>query len=423
MSESPPILISVEQLRPGVYISLEGRWIDHPFIFNHFKISGDKQIETLKQLGIRSVLYYPEKSNEEPLPPPAEPEEPVAAPAYTPEQLALMEEKRKGIERLNEQKKKIAECEKHYSESAATFKNIMKNFFSRPQEAGQQAKYLVHSVVDSFMTDSDVVIQLMGDRVHDENVYYHSLNVLILSMVLAKRMNLTMEQMRAIGMGALFHDIGKARVPDAILKKKEPLNKHELSFYRLHVDYGLAMAKELGIFPREAIDVIAQHHEYLDGSGYPRGIEGREITLPARIVTITNTYDNLCNPVKLENALTPYEAMAHMYAREQKHHLFDEKALKLFVSCLGVYPPGSLVELSNDMLGMAISVNQNNLLKPSVLVYDKAVPKNEAIIIDLADIPELSIKRCIHPQHLAPEIYDYLSPRKNVRYFFQSEKT
>ena len=414
-------IVRVDQLRPGMFISLHMNWIDHPFMFSQFRISSEKQIETLKQLGINEIAYFPGKSTAEPIPVQLQaPKQVPVKTETTPEQMAQMAEKRKRVALMNEKKLKIAKCEKDYVQSAATFKSIMQNFFSKPDEAGQQAKYLVHGVVDSFMSESDVVIHLMNDKLHDESIYYHSLNVLILSLLLAKRLNLTMEQMRSLGLGALFHDIGKIKVPDAILRKKDTLNSHELKFYKLHVEYGVELAQETGILPKDAINVIRQHHEAMDGSGYPEGIMGNGISIPARLVAIANTYDNLCNPVRLEAALTPYEAMSCLYAKMRAQ--FDERVLKIFISSLGVYPPGSIVELDNGMIGMTISVNQDNILKPSVMIYDKDVPKNEAIIIDLAEIPDVSISRCIRPQQLAPEVYDYLNPRKSVRYFYQTEK-
>ena len=419
MSEATKV-IAVDQLRPGIFISLGKNWLEHPFMFSQFRISSEKQIETLKQLGIREIVYVPEKSTVDPLPAAELPvsSAPVKA-ELSPEQIAAMEEKHRRMEIMKAKKAAIAKCEKAYVQSGTRFKNIMQNLFSRPAESGGEAKELVDEIVGSFMDNSDVIIHLMGDKVHEENAYYHALNVLILSMLLAKQLKLDAEQMKAVGLGALFHDIGKVKVPDAILRKKEPLNQSEMAFYQLHVQYGVQLAQEIGIFPKKVVEVIRQHHEALDGSGYPMHASGDEIGIASRIVALANAYDNLCNPPRLEASRTPYEAMSQLFAKESSR--YDIRMLKIFVSCMGVYPPGSIVELSNETFGMAISVNQSNLLKPSVLIYDRDIPKNEAIIIDLAETPDLSIVKCIRPQQLPEEVFAYLNPRKSVRYYFESK--
>ncbi|RPI40963.1 MAG: HD domain-containing protein, partial [Hyphomicrobiaceae bacterium] len=218
--------------------------------------------------------------------------------------------------------------------------------------------------------------------------------------------------------GAMFHDVGKLDIPDRIVRKADALTKHELSLLQQHCAYGVETGRKLGL-PNEALTVIAQHHELMDGSGYPKGLKGGDCSLLARIVAIANTYDNLCNPARPSQVLTPHQALSLMYAQQRAK--FDSAPLTTFVRCMGIYPPGTIVVLSNDCIGMVVSVNSSKPLKPTVLIYDPQVPREQAILVELESEPEVSISRALTPEQLAKPIYDYLSPRRRVTYYFDSE--
>lgn len=406
--------VAVDRLRPGVYVRLELGWLDHPFSFNSFKIRDKKQLDTLLSLGLRDVIYVPEKSDVEPLPPSNSPV--TDAPLPTPEvDEAVLAEKKRRIERVSRKREAIQRCEKKYVGAVGTIKNVMRNLLARPEESIQAADTLVREMVESMLADRNVAVHLMSDKIAGEDVYYHSLNVAVLAMMLGREYGLPAEEIRVLGMGSLFHDVGKSRIPDAVLLKTEPLNHAERALYRLHCHMGGEIARQIGLSP-EAVAIIIQHHETMDGKGYPHGLQGDKISHLARIVAIVNTYDNYCNRINPNDSLTPHEALAYMFARERQ--LYDDELLKLFIKCMGVYPPGSIVQLSNEAVGMVISINSSQALRPSVLIYDPCVPKEEAIIFDLEDDPEVKIIESIRPHLLLREIYDYLSPRKRVTYYF-----
>jgi len=157
----------------------------------------------------------------------------------------------------------------------------------------------------------------------------------------------------------------------------------------------------------------------MDGTGYPKGLKGNECFLLARIVAIVNAYDNLCNPVKTSMALTPHQALSLMYAQQRGR--FDAVPLSTFVRCMGIYPPGTIVMLSNDYVGMVVSVNSVKPLKPTVLIYDAQVPREQAILVELESEPDISISRAIQPDQLSQPIYEYLAPRRRVAYYLDAE--
>ena len=272
-------------------------------------------------------------------------------------------------------------------------------------------------IADSILTAPELAIQVMGDKVGGEEMYFHSLNVTMLSLMMARDIKLPQEAVQPLGMGALFHDIGRREIPDKILLKMEPLTQSERNFYELHCQYGVEIGKKLK-FPAATLAIIHEHHEMVDGSGYPRKLKGDAINLLARIVAIANYYDELCNPQNILNAVTPHEALATMFAKLRTR--FDARLLQVFVRCLGVYPPGTVVQLSNGPIGMVVSINTAKPMKPMVMLYDAGVPKDEAILVDLEQEPDVNIAKAIRPAQLPREIYNYLSPRKQVSYYFDA---
>lgn len=421
MSDSDNMLyVAPAQLCAGLYIHLDLSWMDHPFSFSSFKIKNAEQVETIRQLGLTRIRVDLDKSSSSPLPAvfPEEKTTPAPVVAAPPVDSEAAKEKRERIEQLNRIKRDIAEVEKEFQQAADTVRNITRNIYSRPEEVRQEAENLVGKMVESILSKGDVMIHAINEKL-GEDAYFHSLNVTVLSLLLAKALDLGEEESRDIGMGAIFHDIGKIEIPPKILMKTDPLTRSEQSFLEMHCEYGLDIANKAGL-SKQATGIVMQHHEYIDGSGYPGKLKGEKILPLSKIVSIVNMYDNLCNPHSLAEALTPHEALSHMFTA--KRNKFDAVALQAFIHCMGVYPPGTIVQLSNDMLGMVVSANSARPLKPNVLVYDPSIPKDEAVIITLERESDLSISKSLRPGLLPREVHEYLNPRKRITYYYDPKK-
>lgn len=406
--------ISIDRLRVGMHIRMES-WIDHPFLFSSFKIRNEKQLQQLRSLGISHVLYDSGKSELPPLPSPKANTPPSPPTPPDPEIEAMWAEKKRRREKLSRQREALGRCEREFSTGASTVKSVLRNLFSRSDESIEQARTLVSGMVDSMLADKDVVLHLVNAKAGDEGAYYHALNVTALALILGKEAKLSSEDMRALGLGTLLHDIGREKIPGQILLNKAVWTKAEQDFYQQHVAYGVAMAHRLPEISAAALDVIAMHHELLDGSGYPGKLRGEQIGRLARIACIANTFDNYCNRIKVAESMTPAEAIAFMFKNEQGK--YDPVLMQLFVRCMGVYPPGSVVQLNNGQTGLVMSVNPSQLLQPSLLIYDPDVPKEEALWLDLSEAPELSIVKVLHPAELDLEVRAYLDPRTRVSYY------
>jgi putative nucleotidyltransferase with HDIG domain len=411
----------MDQLRVGLYINLDLKWFEHPFAFSHFKIKNEEQIKTLRSLGLKTVRYNPTLSDISPPPPastpvPVEPTPPEVQSSVSP----VLEAKRAMMERIKAQREAAARIENAFIDTAKAVRDIEKNVFSQPEETIRQAAQLVSQITDSILCAPDLAIHVMGDKMGGEELYFHSLNVAMLSMMMARDIHLPQEVVNALGMGALFHDVGRKEIPDKVLLKTEPLTQAEQNLYQMHCQYGVDIAQRLKL-PPPVQAIIRDHHETFDGSGYPQRLKGEAISLLSRIVAIANYYDELCNPPNMGVALTPHEALSIMFAKLRAK--FDPKLLQVFIRCLGVYPPGTIIQLSNGVIGMVATVNTAKPMKPMVVIYDANIPKDEAILVDMERETDLNIVKAIKPAQVPQEVYRYLSPRKRVSYYFDAGKS
>jgi putative nucleotidyltransferase with HDIG domain len=409
--------ITPEQLCVGLYIHLDLGWMDHPFTFSSFKIKNQQQINTIRKLKLQRIRYDQALSEVEPvliehsLPP-------VIEEALDAEDEAILAGKKARIEQLKTIQNDIARVEQSFIRSVDTVRSITKNIYSRPAEAYADTNALINQMLKNLVENGDVLIHAMGNQL-GEDLYFHSLNVTVLSLMLAKSLGFSSEEMQDLGMAAMLHDIGKNDIPHKILAKTEPLTKAEQTIVEQHCEIGVAVAKKTGL-SNAALLAILQHHEYVDGSGYPRHLTGDKMSPISRVLSIVNVYDNLCNPGHGLAGLTPAEALSRMFAKRRAQ--FDDEMLKAFIKGLGVYPPGSIVRLSNDFVGLVLCVNTTNPIKPDVLIYDADTPKNEAVILHLADEPDIKIVKSLRVSDLTPEAHAYLNPRKHVTYSLDSKE-
>ncbi len=439
-NDHPSRYASPEQLRIGLYVYVDLPWFLHPFTLSRFRISSEEQIAQMRALKLERIRYDPDRSEDLPAElasaapaeaaaataatAAAEPADPAAPPAGEIEHSVATGDpaiagKEARAQHLRARRRAVAQTEKAFVKATGIMHRLTWNVLQHPKETLQEIDGLVDQMATVFLERSEVCLHVMGEKCGGEEAYFHGLNVSILSMMLAKSLDLDADQARILGTGALLHDIGQINIPDRVLRKDpDAYTRPERELYASHVEYGVSIGKQLQLAP-EALAIIAQHHEMADRSGYPRGIGLEAITPLARVVALANAYDKLCNPVMPNQAMTPHEALSFIFARRKDK--FDVRVLQLLIRALGVYPPGSIVKLSDDSVAMVISVNPQKALRPWVLVYDAGVPKHEAPMLDLDREPGVSIAKTLRPALLPPAVYAYLSPRKRITYFFDSD--
>ncbi len=416
-----PIL--VEQVCPGLFVRVESVDATEALPRKAFKITSEEQIDEIRRLGVSYVICISDKSDRLPISlEELEKKKSQAAPHplkktfKTPVSLELLGLKRETIARNKERRERFAACEKRYEETVSQVVGVLKKAAKPSEEVLAAAHGMIASLVATFLSDMDVVVSLMTNKPREETRNYHALNVAVLSMMLAREVGLGKDEMRDLGMGALFHDVGKGRVPIQRFSKGNltTLNKVVREYYREHPFIGAKIVSAFPDFPPAALEVVLKHHETLDGQGFPSGLPAGDIPLLARIVAIANAYDRYCNKKDESGYATPHEALKAMYGRKGK---LDQMLLATFIRNIGVYPPGSIVELSNGLPGMVISSNPRESFRPSVLVHHPDIPRKEALIIDLTIEEDIKIVRCLRPEDLPREVFAYLNPVRRANYY------
>lgn len=428
-TESEAQFVDIDALRVGMFIFLDLGWMQHPFALNSFKIVSPDQIDTLRQLGVNRLRWSPEKSDPDPatlVPDPAPRKVGADETAAAERRQAVLEavaaeaeQRRQQRARLNTQRESLEVCEKQFSQAARTYRLVLDSVRSQPERARSEAEQAVGHMVGKLLQQEESAIRLLSESA-GEKTSMHVLNVTVISLLLGRTMSLDAATLTHLGTGALVHDIGKLELPERLRWHSNQLSNAERNLYQEHVAKGIVLGQAMHL-PLEEMAIIAQHHETADGRGYPRQLKGDKIHPLARIVALVDQYDSLCNPPNPAEAVTPHEALSLIFAQMKKQ--FDANVLTNFIRMMGVYPPGSVVELSDGRLGLVVSVNSSRPLKPSVFIHDPRVPRDEALVVDLERLPEVCIRRSIKPIHLPKAAFDYLSPRQRMCYFFERARS
>jgi putative nucleotidyltransferase with HDIG domain len=404
----PDQYLSPAQICVGMYVHLDLSWSEHPFALSSFKIKNEEQLTTLRSLGLKQVRCSPQRGDAPPGPRHSKPAGEAAAPAASTAPPPDTPRKRPAADRLAAHRIKVAECERTLMQNARMSRSIGQNLPTQADAARRDALRLIDTMASSMLLDADVTIHLMSDRIGGEAVYQHALNVSLLSMMLAREMHLGADMLHAVGLGALFHDAGRGAAD----------SPHRDQPDRQHLQAGLALCRPLQL-PAAAMTALEQHHEQADGSGYPSQLTAAQISPQAKVVALVDAFDELCNPENPAVALTPHEALSLLYGAQR--HRYDNHTLMTFVRCLGIYPPGTIVTLSNGAIATVVAVNGSRPLKPLVQVHDVAVPKKHAQLIELEQQPGVSIVGTLRPQELTPAMRQHVAPSRHLTYQVSTE--
>jgi putative nucleotidyltransferase with HDIG domain len=405
--------IDVSDLRVGMFIHLDGGWMSHPFPLSSFKITSQEQLVALRATGLRLLRWSPEQSDPESQPAP-EPRAAADKSENSPQQ-AEAQARRAHREMLSAERQALAACERQFVEAVKASKVVFDGVAMQPEPSRQAAEALVGQLVDKMVGSEDMCIRLLSEGAGDR-ASAHAVNVSVISLLMGRSFGLTAAEMTDLGVGALLHDVGKLEIPDRFRHRDDGFSAAENKLYESHVAHGTAQARRLRMSAESAV-IVAQHHEASDGSGFPLGINSDRTTVLSRIVALVNIYDNLCNPANPARAVTPHEAVSLMFA--QGRNRYDPAILGAFIKMMGVYPAGSVVQLTDDRFALVVGVNSSRTLRPRVLVHDPRVPRDEALIVDLETVNGLGIRRSLKPLALPEAALGYLSPRPRVHYFFE----
>jgi HD-GYP domain-containing protein (c-di-GMP phosphodiesterase class II) len=413
--------IQANALRIGMFIHLNVGWMSHPFPLSSFKLTSADQIETIRSLGLSKLTWSPERSDvEEPVVDAAQAAADAAAEAAraaAADEAKAPDPRELARRALGAQLELAQRCERQFAEACRDLRRTNDKVLTDPSQANTDAQMLARALLDKMLVEGEPCLRVLGEMASDRHAA-HALNVTVVSLMLGRQLAVPPAVLMELGVGALMHDVGKISLPDRVRLAREDFNSGEAALYRDHVAQGLILGRRMGL-SADAQLVIAQHHELADGSGFPSALMLPRMSLPARIVALVNRYDNLCNAASPAQSITPHEALSRLFA--QCRSKFDETLLSGFIKMMGIYPPGSVVQLNDDRYAMVMTVNAAHPLKPRVLVYDSQVPLENALHLDLEKAPALGIRRSLKPVQLPTRAAEYLKPRQRISYFFDVE--
>ena len=273
---------------------------------------------------------------------------------------------------------------------------------------------VVTEMAESIIRNPDAMVVLSQLKEADEYTALHSLRVCILALTFGRHLDFNREELNQLGIGALLHDVGKMRVPSDVLNKPGRLTDAEFDLMKSHVPEGVKiLAKAEGI-PGASIQVAAQHHERYAGGGYANGVAGDKIGVFGLISGIVDCYDAITSDRVYHAGMSPYEALTKMYSWRNTD--FHPGLIEQFIQCMGIYPVGSLVELSDGSIGVVINVNRRRRLRPRVALVLKPnkKPYRLAKILNLTDFEEkdgsseISVVKVLQPGEYGINPVDYL---------------
>jgi HD-GYP domain-containing protein (c-di-GMP phosphodiesterase class II) len=245
------------------------------------------------------------------------------------------------------------------------------------------AQKLVEEITDSVARNPGALISLARLKTADDYTYMHSVAVCAMMVALAKQLGLDEKQVRVAGLAGLMHDLGKSMIPMEILNKPGKLSPAEFEIVKQHPEEGHKLLLTGTEVDPLVLDVCLHHHEKTDGSGYPKGLKADEISLFAKMGAVCDVYDAITSNRPYKAGWDPAESLRRM-AEWAKGH-FDTQVFQAFVKSLGIYPIGSLVQLSSGRLGVVIEQTGKSLTMPSVKVFF-STKSNMRIIPEVIDL-------------------------------------
>ncbi len=261
------------------------------------------------------------------------------------------------------------------------------------------AEPLVETILESLNRNVDALFSLCKLRHRDDYTYTHCVNVSVLSAMFARGLGMSNDTLQGIGLGALFHDVGKAMIPLHILQAPRRLNDDEMAIMKRHPQLGFDYLQTYKGAPREVLQVTLEHHEQYCGKGYPKALEPDSISLPGRIAAVVDVFDALSSKRVYKDPMPLSKALSILYSMREKE--FFPGMAERFIRLLGVYPMGSAVELEDGSRGVVFRSNPANPMKPAAtLVRDKDGKKLSQTILNLSEEGIPAIRRTITAEEL-----------------------
>ena len=360
--------IAIEQLIPGMFIvEMDVPWYRTPF-FSHKRLIKDQHaIQLMKQHGIRMVTIDTSKGSDLPSEPSTNTQHAARQHSTNPDVPVPPDQK---AERTPEAKSEDHSVALIYAQAQEAVERIFEDLERGIPPSPEATKAIVSNVLGQVLNDraamaTQVTIQKI--KHFDSSLTAHALDTCILSLVVAIESGLDQPMQEQVGMGALLHDAGYVRLPRNLVRKREECSGQEKTLLEQHCKLGIALLSEHPGIHEDVLRIVRQHHERVDGSGFPAGLGSDKITHLAQIVGIVDVYDSMISRRGTRPAMIPHDAVRQLFLAAERGQ-FEKCLVELMIRSIGVYPVGSLVQLNTGEQAVVVGVNPQQRLKPVVKI-------------------------------------------------------
>jgi len=408
-------------LRVGLYIKLDHSWMEHPFVRNTFTVSSPTEIAIIRKHRLTKIFYDPKLSHADVVASLTQPSAPICEfdvdaetqqDAEADEQ-SILKEKQRQLQTAVEHRKAIEDNSRTYAKSTNEMSVVMA-MANAGQPSTMQAATNILESMGKVISLEPVLLSLVcaeGRTELGQELAMQAMNVSALATLTAKTMGLSPEETEHVGMGGLFHNIGMNRVPLAVrLKAEEDLSPTEAKLLRMYPQLGKEILEAMPGVAAEIIEIVHQHREYLDGTGYPKRLINGDITKAARLLGTVVEFNLLTNDRRSPRYLSPSQALTYLYTKLRNKYGPD--VVDSFIATVTVFPPGSFVELTDGSFGLVIKTNSQERLRPVVMLYERQASHDQAAIIDLTRERSLAIEKSLDPKTLPERVKAALLPTK-----------
>jgi len=409
-----PLKIDTAYVAPGMYVAqLDRPWLATPFLFQGFEISDAAELEQLRKycryvyVDIkRSTMSGPEiqarlqrATDSRGLKITAATQSKAAPPTLLQRLAAFLlrfdpsgwlSARLGGVHVYQSQTTTRAEAPiaaQAYTQATAVLSHVLDAVRDGGNVDVEDVRGAVNPIIDSVLRNPDAMAWLLTLKKRDEYSYNHSIATSVWGVVLGRHLGFDRRSLEILAVGGLLLDIGKTRIPDAILQKQGELSAYESDLVQQHVEIGADLVRNAAGIGQEVVDMIQSHHERHDGSGYPQGLAGADIPVFGRIAGIVDCYDAMITPRSYAGAKSAYMVVRELNTEKGKK--FQRELVEQFVQALGMFPSGSIVELNTGEVGIVIEQNRVRRLRPKVmlLLNPAKQPLQENKILDLRKLP------------------------------------
>jgi HD-GYP domain-containing protein (c-di-GMP phosphodiesterase class II) len=393
--------VNVPDLMLGMYVArLDRSWIGTPFPIQGFQIKSHDEIRTL---GNYCRYVYIDMVKSRVAAGTEKKRRPVRSGKREPRSLVNLKASESTYPRTKSIKQEIATASNLHHDVSVAVDSVMQQIAAgRPANIPATRK-VANRMVDSIIRNPDASIWIARVKDKDSYTYGHCVRSSVWAITFGRHLGLRRERLESLAMGVLLSEVGYTSLPIEILTRKERLSGADLALMKTHVELGVEILKSIQGINEDVLWTVRTHHERFNGSGFPKGLRGNQVPLLGKIAGIVDYYDTVTTPRHDEETLSPAAAMARLH--DMRDEEFQSELVEEFIQAIGIYPTGTLIELSTGEVGIITEQNLDRRLRPKImLILDREKqPVRKATEIDLLSYTQDADGRPIDIQKSLPD--------------------